>query len=59
MKYGDKRSYAKIDFYLDGIYCYSTTWAKDLKTAKQNFNIGNFSHKSIYGKNAKLTAHYA
>jgi len=33
MNYGDKRTYPKIDLYVDGKYLCSTTWARTYKEA--------------------------
>lgn len=37
MAYGDKRDYKKIDIFLrfSGTYLFSTTWAKNLKVARE------------------------
>ena len=58
MAYGDKRDYKKIDIYKRGrgvhIYLASTTWAKNLKDAREQFAIGS----KIYAA-SDLIAYYS
>lgn len=57
MAYGDKRDYRKIDIAvrIAGVWTYkcSTTWAKDLKEAKEKFCAG-----SVYASD-DVRCHYA
>ena len=43
-KYGDMRDYKKVELFINGKYAYTTTWARNLKMAKEMFL------KSDYGK---------
>lgn len=37
LEYGDKRDYRKIDIYVNNVYTGTTTWAKSLKIAKEEY----------------------
>lgn len=53
MEYGNKRDYRKIDIYLDGQYKFTTTWARNLKLAKQK------ASEAIGAPISRVTARYA
>jgi len=53
MNYGDKRTYAKIDLYVEGKYLCSTSWSRTCKEA-----IERLVKKLPKYSGRKITAHY-
>ena len=55
MNYGDKRSYPKIDIFIDGKYWQSTTWAKACKEARKRvIDKFIFLNKNVIARKAKV-----
>ena len=53
-QYGNKRDYKKIDLFINAKYYGTTTWAKNLKVAKEKLaEILGVSVKSIYAEYQK------
>ena len=48
--YGEKRDYRKIDVYHEGAYKHSTTWARNLKEAREKSGIKEGKIKAEYSK---------
>jgi hypothetical protein len=53
MEYGKRRDYKAIDIFVDGIYSRTTTWARNLKIAREK------AAESLGVDVSRIVAHYA